>query len=347
MERGDNESKGLTRTNRRKVVCSACGIHLNNDNKNIHVQRRHPGMKVNFLPLLESGQQTLNFWGASKTLNIADIRNENNNNSKAVDKSAEDSSYSDAENNTDVEVNEFADLEVGKVVAVENDKVSIVSTDEVTVSDSNEVPALEVNKVLEGEVDMVTETELANMAVSNVDTSEAHIEADADMVLNLESEADMTVEKSCAAEMNVNIQGSMKRKNVEDERYLMKKSVCNDNHSRLINSAIIQEPHTSVRSCEAETGPIQPKLEIYDPKIFQGIKRDFQYKWFQKYPWLSFSIGSKVASCYCCSQFSTSEDKFIFSNWKKEERLVKHAKSQSHIQCMLLWMNARNTEKNK
>ena len=219
MERGDNESKGLTRTNRRKVVCSACGIHLNNDNKNIHVQRRHPGMKLNFLPLLESGQQTLNFWGASKTLNIADIRNENNNNSKAVDKSAEDSSYSDAENNTDVEVNEFADLEVGKVVAVENDKVSIVSTDEVTVSDSNEVPALEVNKVLEGEVDMVTETELANMAVSNVDTSEAHIEADADMVLNLESEADMTVEKSCAAIDKI-VSELSERFNKEDQNVL-------------------------------------------------------------------------------------------------------------------------------
>ena len=124
-------------------------------------------MKVNFLPLLESGQQTLNFLGASKTLNIADIQNENNNNSKAVEKSAEDSNYSDADNNTDVEVVKLADLEVEveKVVGVENDKVSIISTDEVTVIDSNEVPALEVNKVLEGEVDMVRETGLANMAV--------------------------------------------------------------------------------------------------------------------------------------------------------------------------------------
>ena len=51
------------------------------------------------------------------------------------------------------------------------------------------------------------------------------------------------------------------------------------------------------------------------------------------------------ASCFPCEVYSNTT--FRFTNWKKTDRLVKHATSIPHLDAMLKWMNAKKNEKNK
>ena len=94
--------------------------------------------------------------------------------------------------------------------------------------------------------------------------------------------------------------------------------------------------------------PSQPIIQQYSPQKFgkETYKRDFQPDWFKSYPWLSYSIEKKEASCYACEHFSTS-DPFILKNWKKYERLKKHAQSESHYDAMIKWISAKRNEKQK
>ena len=71
-------------------------------------------------------------------------------------------------------------------------------------------------------------------------------------------------------------------------------------------------------------GPSQPICNQYSPTKFGNdtFKRDFQPNWFEQYPWLSFSLNEKEASCYACNKYSNNNS-FIFTNWKKVEKLKK------------------------
>ena len=93
--------------------------------------------------------------------------------------------------------------------------------------------------------------------------------------------------------------------------------------------------------------PSQPDLPSYCPKQFGNEKfvRDFQNGWFTTHPWLSYLVETQEASCFPCEVYSNTS--FIYNNWKKTERLVKHATSEAHLNAMLKWMNAKKNEKNK
>ena len=95
-----------------------------------------------------------------------------------------------------------------------------------------------------------------------------------------------------------------------------------------------------------ESCPNQPKLDSYNPQTYGKRTRDFNYEWFKKHPWLSYDEVKKEASCFSCSKF-LPDSSFVFTNWKKPEKLLKHGKSQNHCLSMLKWIDARRTERNK
>ena len=85
-------------------------------------------------------------------------------------------------------------------------------------------------------------------------------------------------------------------------------------------------------------GPHQPLLRSYDQKMYQNESRDFNPQLFKKYPWTSFNITSKCIECYACQKYSANTS-FQYCNWKKPERLQKHAKSKIHTLSMTKWLS--------
>merc|ERR1711874_949763 len=87
-------------------------------------------------------------------------------------------------------------------------------------------------------------------------------------------------------------------------------------------------------------GPSHPKLKEYSPQKFgkETFVRDFRREWFKDFPWISFSIETKESFCYACDVYSLNTS-FKFTNWKKPERLKKHATSEAHCTAMLNWAN--------
>ena len=80
--------------------------------------------------------------------------------------------------------------------------------------------------------------------------------------------------------------------------------------------------------------PKQPILKSYDPKKVgnENATRNFISDWYNDHPWLEYSVEDKTASYYACQKFICKE--FVFSNWKKPKRLIKHYKSQDRSIAM-------------
>ncbi|XP_073138186.1 uncharacterized protein [Henckelia pumila] len=82
------------------------------------------------------------------------------------------------------------------------------------------------------------------------------------------------------------------------------------------------EQQDKVRRAYIDKGPTQP---IYDYPFTdcEGQKRRFQSSWFQKYPWLEFSIEKQSAFCFPCYVFDINSAQFDtftvkgFKNWKR------------------------------
>ncbi|CAB4003237.1 Hypothetical predicted protein [Paramuricea clavata] len=82
-------------------------------------------------------------------------------------------------------------------------------------------------------------------------------------------------------------------------------------------------------------GPCQPR-DINFP--LDNRNRKFLVSWYEKFPWLEYSVSLDKAFCFVCRVFnaqtsSRSEPTFIktgFSNWKKSEVFAKHEKSDCH-----------------
>ena len=87
--------------------------------------------------------------------------------------------------------------------------------------------------------------------------------------------------------------------------------------------------------------PVRPILDIYAPKTFSNERwsRDFQASWYKIYTWLDFSLDDSCGFCYACYKYGNGE--FQFRNWKKTEKLKKHAKSEDDKLSMVKWMGRR------
>jgi len=113
--------------------------------------------------------------------------------------------------------------------------------------------------------------------------------------------------------------------------------------------------------------PCQPKLGVYAPvsksKTEKGKlvtkRRDFQPIWFERFPWLEFSVEKKAAFCYCCRHFALlsqgGDTTFIkngFSDWfhalENKRGLRGHDDSLVHKNAYAMWQERKERfEKNE
>jgi len=89
--------------------------------------------------------------------------------------------------------------------------------------------------------------------------------------------------------------------------------------------------------------PYQPILESYNPRQYSGesSKRDFSPVLYETFPWLSLNKSSKSFECFPCQKFYPVSKSFLFSNWRKPQKLHKHCKSKSHEAAIKKWINLK------
>ena len=89
--------------------------------------------------------------------------------------------------------------------------------------------------------------------------------------------------------------------------------------------------------------PNQPIWKQYAPRRYGKKIRNFQGKLFKEHPWLSFQLEENRTICWACQKFM-NERNFSFRDWKKPERLNKHAKSKCHTMAMTKWIVSKNLD---
>jgi len=88
-------------------------------------------------------------------------------------------------------------------------------------------------------------------------------------------------------------------------------------------------------------------------------RSDFQSTWFERFPWLEFSLEKKGAFCYCCRHFAVlsqgGDTMFIkdeFSDWfhalENKRGLRGHDESLVHKNAHVMWQEWKeHLEKNE
>ena len=88
----------------------------------------------------------------------------------------------------------------------------------------------------------------------------------------------------------------------------------------------------------------QPTLTQYDRKKC-GAEKNYsglQSRMVKTYPWLSYETAEKRCVSFPCQKLI--DGRFQFTNWKKPERLKKHAKSNKHHLAMTKWIAYRGND---
>jgi len=98
----------------------------------------------------------------------------------------------------------------------------------------------------------------------------------------------------------------------------------------------------------AKVGRVRVYAPVSKSKTEKGKfvtkRRDFQPTWFERFPWLEFSLAKKAAFCYCCRHFAVlsqgGDTTFIkngFSDWfyalENKRGLRGHDDSLVQIHC--------------
>uniref|UniRef100_A0A1X7VK12 TTF-type domain-containing protein n=1 Tax=Amphimedon queenslandica TaxID=400682 RepID=A0A1X7VK12_AMPQE len=102
---------------------------------------------------------------------------------------------------------------------------------------------------------------------------------------------------------------------------------------------------------------VQPSNIKFPETVSSGIKQSFNPAWFQKYPWMEYSVTKNAIFCFPCSFFGAAsigtcrpEKLFTtkgFSDWKHATGstgvLFKHHNSSSHQQATVAWKQFQQT----
>ncbi|CAM4467244.1 unnamed protein product [Leuciscus chuanchicus] len=84
----------------------------------------------------------------------------------------------------------------------------------------------------------------------------------------------------------------------------------------------------------------QPKLSSFPVTTIAGKGRSFNARWYEKFPWLEYSISRDAVFCKPCRHFpeAATESRFIktgFSDWKHlSQCCVKHEASRAHATAL-------------
>ena len=117
------------------------------------------------------------------------------------------------------------------------------------------------------------------------------------------------------------------------------------------NKSVSNDDVTKSRN-ESGLRPRQPKLWKFpiNKDINTKKTRSFVKSWYDKYPWLEYSVETDSAFCFTCLNFPTPGDQTEtpftekgFRNWAKamdtSKGFAKHEKSEQHKNSYLKWIN--------
>jgi len=112
------------------------------------------------------------------------------------------------------------------------------------------------------------------------------------------------------------------------------------------NGVNVHDDPEHLRLSEAD-GPSQPKLKAFPLIAFGDRKRRFRSVYYQKHPWLSYSVGTHSATCFPCRKYGRlpgngpTRKIFTIANWRKTNRFAHHETQKHHIVAMLKWITER------
>ncbi|CAI6366510.1 unnamed protein product [Macrosiphum euphorbiae] len=93
----------------------------------------------------------------------------------------------------------------------------------------------------------------------------------------------------------------------------------------------------SVDLGDIDSGPKQPKLQIFPLTKFGPQNRSFNAKHYSEFEWLEYSVSRDAVFCFNCIHFAKNvkTDNLIttgYNNWRKlNEKLLKHSKTVQHL----------------
>ena len=107
-------------------------------------------------------------------------------------------------------------------------------------------------------------------------------------------------------------------------------------------------PSDNTEPISSSHAPKQPILAEYSARKFgnETFVRRFQSEWYKMYPWISYEVDRDACVCFACVEFR-KDTSFVFRNWKKSEKLVKHGKSENHVRSMARWLQFKAMLRNK
>ena len=90
----------------------------------------------------------------------------------------------------------------------------------------------------------------------------------------------------------------------------------------------------SIRRRYILKGPCHLYTYIYPFRKIYGKDHRFSFLWFQKYPWIEYSVEKDAAYCFHCYLFGKGSGKFITEGWNNWNvgaiALDKHQNSTLH-----------------
>ena len=94
-----------------------------------------------------------------------------------------------------------------------------------------------------------------------------------------------------------------------------------------------------------DDGPTQPVRIRYPKSKFNSKTAGFCANWFERYPWLEYSLINDKSYCFPCRHFIPPKARPSaytdsgFDKWNKaHQRLQRHQASVVHLRATLVWM---------
>lgn len=280
-----------------RIKCDECESEMNTDYRDIHAKNVHNGKKIKFSPVVEPSQIQLHSF-FTRTGASANI---------GQPLATTTGSFT---RGSDVSENTVEDDSIRKSIDIQSH------------------PSL-IDEPVTG-IELTDESKISNVNVDQDQTGEPYVlvtptddEIDELRILNQK-----TVHVPPAGTSMV-----LDNPDTDNSKFERHESDITE-RPPMLNIDILSTATPTVTS----SGPNQPIQSKYPTRTFgnETFTRKFNTEWYKKYPWISYETKEDQCVCFPCREFE-KDDSFVFTNWKKPEKLSKHGKSQKHITSMTKW----------
>ena len=304
---------------RQRVTCLTCKKEVDSDYKEGHIKMVHNGEKVNFSVVVEEHQLQINSFFVSsakppkRPMVNATASESTSCSSISCSDIAHDAHPLDKNGNQNQSSAKLQDP-TEKITVVQSQKSE----------DANEVVECHNQSS-----NILSDLEMSfdDTKLNQSQTPSLNVQSSAE-IFTINHWSQESVEACCSNEPSIN--SSRSSFNLHDSR------------------VDFQSNQPSIPSLMSPRMSNHPILKEYNRKKFGHEKssRDFNPQWYNTYPWISYNMEQRHFVCFACQEFM-ADNTFSFDNWKKSDRLKKHAKSRVHKDAMARWISSKINENHK